>query len=111
MDRHLRDYRVWLAIAGFLFAVLVTNPLSNHIYDWRRVWPWMVVALLISVGLAAGLYWSHQRGVRVAENTRRFRQDRQREEEPPPDIRPVHADRQVETREFGFSDAAAWGSL
>lgn len=58
MKALLKDDRTWLVCASFLFAVLVTGPIGNRIWDWPNVWPWALVGLLATL-----LIWWWRRNV------------------------------------------------
>jgi hypothetical protein len=49
--QRLRDSGTWRWWFLFLFAVLITGPIGNRIWDWPTVWPWAGLALVVSFGV------------------------------------------------------------
>jgi len=66
----LKDPKTWYAIVTFLFGVLVTGPVGNRIWDWPRIWPWTLIALICAIGVAQWRRSEAQAQERIAARTR-----------------------------------------
>lgn len=99
---HLRSVRVWQSVAAFFFAVLITGPVGNRIWEWPNFWPLALVGLVSSF-LAAE--WRRREGNRTAkaqETRERFLADQQHREQLRAQFALCKLATELRPRDFGF---------
>jgi tetratricopeptide (TPR) repeat protein len=74
----LKDPKTWYSIVAFLFGLLVTGPLQDRMWDWPRVWPWILAGLITASIIA--LWRRHVAGqvARRVANTLAFHENERR---------------------------------
>ncbi len=77
----LKSHQTWVAVAAFFFAVLVTGPIGNRLWDWPHAWPWAIAGLVVALLLAGWRWRANERAAKVEANSRSFVADQARRED------------------------------